>query len=156
MRYLPSAVKGSATKQGVPIASDLRVMHWAKSLRHPKSWGILVAWCDRLSNWILPLEYCIFFFKRLNLLLHFKFYLFRLYWVFIVACQLFVIVLRLLLLVVRVPGCSMWDLVPWPGIELRPPALGAWSLSHWTTREVPISGFRNQSLPRVLSCWRRC
>ena len=35
----------------------------------------------------------------------------------------------------------MWDLVPWPRIELRiqprPLALGAWSLSHWTTREVP-------------------
>ena len=29
------------------------------------------------------------------------------------------------------------DLVPWPGIELGPPALGAWSLSQWTTREVP-------------------
>ena len=33
--------------------------------------------------------------------------------------------------------CGMWDLVPWPGIEPRPPALGAWSLSHCTTREVP-------------------
>ena len=33
---------------------------------------------------------------------------------------------------------SMWDLVPWPGIEPRSPALGAWSLSHWTTREVPV------------------
>ena len=31
----------------------------------------------------------------------------------------------------------MWDLVPWPGIKLRTPALGAWSLSHWATREVP-------------------
>ena len=29
----------------------------------------------------------------------------------------------------------MWDLVPWPGIELRTPAFGAWSLSHWATRE---------------------
>ena len=28
-------------------------------------------------------------------------------------------------------------LVPWPGIEPRPPALGAQSLSHQTTREVP-------------------
>ena len=27
--------------------------------------------------------------------------------------------------------------VPWPGIEPGPPALGARSLSHWTTREVP-------------------
>ena len=24
------------------------------------------------------------------------------------------------------------------GIEPRPYALGAWSLSHWTTREVPV------------------
>ena len=32
---------------------------------------------------------------------------------------------------------SLWDLVPWQGIELRFPALGVWSLSHWTIREVP-------------------
>ena len=32
---------------------------------------------------------------------------------------------------------GMWHLVPWPGIEPRPPALGGQSLSHWTTREVP-------------------
>ena len=31
----------------------------------------------------------------------------------------------------------MWDLVPWPGIEPRPPALWVRSLSHWTTRQVP-------------------
>ena len=28
-------------------------------------------------------------------------------------------------------------LVPQPGIELMPPALEAWSLNHWTAREVP-------------------
>ena len=28
-------------------------------------------------------------------------------------------------------SCNMWDLVPWPGIEPRLPALGAWRLSHW-------------------------
>ena len=33
-------------------------------------------------------------------------------------------------------SCYMWDLVPWPGIELRA-LLGVWSLSHWTTRDVP-------------------
>ena len=33
--------------------------------------------------------------------------------------------------------CGIWDLVPWPGLEPGFPALGAWSLSHWTTREVP-------------------
>ena len=34
-------------------------------------------------------------------------------------------------------SCVMWDLGLWPGIEPGPPALGAWSLSDWTTREVP-------------------
>ena len=33
--------------------------------------------------------------------------------------------------------CGMWDLVAWPEMEPRPPALGAQTLSHWTTREVP-------------------
>ena len=37
---------------------------------------------------------------------------------------------------------DIWDLVPWLGIEPRPPALGAWSLSHWTIREVPVSAFQ--------------
>ena len=32
---------------------------------------------------------------------------------------------------------SMCDLVPWPGIEPRPPALEALSFSHWTTILVP-------------------
>ena len=35
----------------------------------------------------------------------------------------------------------MRDLVPWPWIEPGPPALGAWSLNHWTTREVPSHHF---------------
>ena len=33
-------------------------------------------------------------------------------------------------------ACHMWDLGPWPRIEPGPPALGAQSPSHWTTREV--------------------
>ena len=46
------------------------------------------------------------------------------------------------------------DLVPWPGIKSRPPALGAWSLNHWTAREVPqfLTIFNKQSrlaLPQV-------
>ena len=32
---------------------------------------------------------------------------------------------------------GMWALVPWPGIKPAAPALKAWSLNHWTTREVP-------------------
>ena len=35
-------------------------------------------------------------------------------------------------------SCGMWNLVPWPGIEPWPPAVGLCSLSHWgTTTEVP-------------------
>ena len=35
------------------------------------------------------------------------------------------------------PGlsCGIRDLVPWPGIEPRDPALGEWSLNHWTTKK---------------------
>ena len=44
-------------------------------------------------------------------------------WVLIVACGIF--------------GCYMWDLGPWPGMELRPPAFSTQSLSHQATREVP-------------------
>ena len=43
--------------------------------------------------------------------------------VFVVACKIF--------------NCGIWDLVPWPGIKPRPPALETWSLSRWITREVP-------------------
>ena len=32
---------------------------------------------------------------------------------------------------------SMWNLVPQPGIEPRPLALGVQSLSHWTSRKDP-------------------
>ena len=33
---------------------------------------------------------------------------------------------------------GMWDLDLWPGIEPGPPALGVWSLSYRTSREVPV------------------
>ena len=35
-------------------------------------------------------------------------------------------------------SCGMRDLVPSPGIEPGPPALGAQCLSHWNTREVSL------------------
>ena len=34
-------------------------------------------------------------------------------------------------------AACMWDLVPRPGIEPRPPALGVWSLNRCATGEVP-------------------
>ena len=40
----------------------------------------------------------------------------------------------------------MWDLVPWPGLEAGPPALGVQDLSPWTIREraVYLSKLLNQ------------
>ena len=40
-------------------------------------------------------------------------------------------------------GMQLRDLVPPPGIEPGPPALGAQSLTDWTTREVPNSKYLN-------------
>ena len=49
----------------------------------------------------------------------------------------FLLFLKITYLPVPSPSCSTWDPVPWAGIGPRPLALGAWNLSHWTTREVP-------------------
>ena len=55
---------------------------------------------------------------------------FWLHWVSVAAWRIFVVSCEMF-------SCSMWDLVPWSGIKPRSPALGVWSLNHWTTREVP-------------------
>ena len=49
-------------------------------------------------------------------------------------------------------SCNMWDLAPWPGIKPRPPVLEAWSLSHWTTREVPHIFFIHSSVDGHSGC----
>ena len=56
-----------------------------------------------------------------------------LYRILIGACRIFDFHCGMLTL-----SCGMWNLVFWPGIEPGPPALGARSLSHWTTREVAV------------------
>ena len=77
--------------------------------------------------------------------------------IFIAACSIFVAACRILscslqdlfwlrraetlVAACATLSCGMWDLVPWPGIEPRPPALGAQSLSHLPTREVPLTGY---------------
>ena len=62
---------------------------------------------------------------------------------FLVACGIF--------------SCSMWDLVPWPGIKPGPSVLGAWSPSHWTTEGSPSAeDFGRQSgtvVTRQLGFW---
>lgn len=68
-------------------------------------------------------------------------------WVLFSFCffkYLFAWLQRVLVTALRIFSCSlrtlswgMWNLIPCPGIEAQPPALGAWSLSQWTTMEVP-------------------
>lgn len=57
-------------------------------------------------------------------------------------------------------SCSMWDIVPKPGIEPQPSSLGAWTLSYWTIREVPRLVFSDAKKERKLEknllciyCW---
>ena len=51
----------------------------------------------------------------------------------------------------------MWHLVPWPGTEPTPPALGVQSLSHWNTREVPLFWILIQHCPvHFLFVMRKC
>ena len=74
------------------------------------------------------------------------------FWVCLMLCLLFPILfcfsflsflIYILFIYLAALGlsCGMWDLVPWPGVEPRPPALGVWSLSHWTTRGSPCFSF---------------
>ena len=50
---------------------------------------------------------------------------------------LFICLCQVLVAAYRIFSCGIWDLVPRLGIEPKPPALGARSPNHWTTREVP-------------------
>ena len=68
--------------------------------------------------------------NRKEIKLYFTFYLFFIF-IYLAVLDLSCSILSL--------HCGMWDLVPWPGIEPRPPALGAPSLIHWTTREIPYT-----------------
>ena len=69
---------------------------------------------------------CIFIYKETILLCYGHNFFFKVFiwlcWFLAVACRIF--------------SCGMWDLILWPGIKPTSPVLGAWSLSHWTTREV--------------------
>ena len=89
----------------------------------------------------------IFFFSLKNFssyYLHLLFiYLFKLRWVLVAARGIFVAACGIFSCGMRTFSCGMWDLVSQPGIQPRPPALGAWSLTHWTTREVPVDSSIN-------------
>ena len=55
---------------------------------------------------------------------------------FIWLCRVFVAACRIFSYNMQTLSCNLWHLVPCPGIELRPPALGAWNLTHRITRET--------------------
>ena len=70
------------------------------------------------------------------------------FYLFSWLCQVLIVAHRIfdLRFSMWILSCGLWDLFPWPGIEPRPPAIGALSLNHWTTREVPygwVSWYRN-------------
>ena len=56
---------------------------------------------------------------------------------------------QVLVAVLRILSFSMWDPVPWPGIEPRSSASGAQILSHWSTGEFLGNWFLTV---RVLMC----
>ena len=64
-----------------------------------------------------------------------------------VGSSSFVSACRILSCSILTLSCGMWDLVPRPGIEPKPPALGGQSLSHRTTREVPMYSFFHSIFP---------
>ena len=106
-----------------------KCMHLSKFMEmHALNGGILI----HISY--ISTKLIILFFKYLFII-----YLFWLCWVLVAAHGIFVVACGLLVAACRllVAAC-MWDLVPQPGIEPGPPALGAWSLNHWATRKVRI------------------
>ena len=73
-----------------------------------------------------PIHVIFFLLCSLSLLIFV--YLFLFIWL----CHILAIAHEILDLCCIMQDLGMWDLVPWPGIKPRPPALWAWSLSHWT------------------------
>ena len=51
-------------------------------------------------------------------------------------------------------SCSTWNLVPWPGVEPGRPALEVQSLSHWTTRKVPLISFFPHIYTSLFPKWK--
>ena len=89
--------------------------------------------CLEKHAWVCVFLFSVVFYSYLFIWLH---------WLVVAACGIFCCSMWTL-------RCRPWDLVPQSGIKLRPPALGTWSLSHWTTSEVPVFAF--QSSPWIFS-----
>lgn len=91
-----------------------------------------------------------FFFKHVIFLLKKKIFVW-LCWVSVVACGIFSCYLASLGLIASMQDLQLWhtnplvavygDLVPWPRIKPKPSALGGKSVSHRTTKEIPVISY---------------
>ena len=89
-------------------------------------------------------------------------YFLYIHFVYLCACAtslIFIAACRIFSYSKQTFSCGMWDLVPWPGIEPRAPALEALCLSLWTTREVPLlstlaSSYQESLMVYVYLPWR--
>jgi len=68
----------------------------------------------------------------------FFFFLIWLHWVLVTQHKIFIVTCRIFSCITQVLSSSTWDLVPWPGTEPSPSALGMQSRNRWTTREVAV------------------
>ena len=114
--YLPLPfLKSSSLAQSARKSIKWARMPWVCTLlKHQPNSGPFL--CHELDNCLLIFFFNMYLFIWLHLVLD-------------AACRIFPFGMWTL-------SCSMWDLVPWPGIEPRPPTLETWSLSHWTHKEV--------------------
>ena len=137
-----------------PDAGSRHCLHnslWVRALWLPPSWPITTI---VLTSWQKPSSLCCFaifhpgwqgswsyngisdyqpplcFLMMLVHLHHFLFFFFFNIYLFIWLSQVLVVACRIF-------SCGMWGLVPWPRIELQPPALGALS---------PVTGPPGKSL----------
>ena len=99
-----------------------------------------VGTCFNIQAYVreIIISFCIVLFR---IIIFKNIYLFIcLHWALVAAC--------------RISSCGRQGLVLWPGTELRLPALGAQSLSHWTTREVSVCNFLVSFIHKdLLSSW---
>ena len=151
--------------QGIfPIqGSNPCLLHWQAdsllliiSYNHSVLWDAQNYWPYSSCNWksvvFLPTSSC---FPHpsapaATLPLYFYEFLFLRFYIWVILCSIccflsFFLFKKYLIIWLDCLGCGtwtlscdIWDLVPWPGIKLQPPVLGAQSFSHWTTREVPL------------------
>ena len=109
--------------------------HRDRQIRACQGWGTLVLYPECVIGYLTECTLKWWIFLYVNYTCSFKYVIYFFTWlrqVLVAARGIFVAARGIF-------SCGTWDLVPWPGTESGPPALGGQSLSHWTTREVPVN-----------------